>query len=116
MNKTSNKTANKTANKATNRTKDAPSWREIEGKKVGIYAQTFDDYVAYSTSTYRKKDDEYINAYIPVDFPYPDKRPDIDEGAFDIIVEKCFLSAYVDKNGIGRIKMVVIDWRYADES
>jgi len=79
--------------------------------KTKIYRKDFDGKPAYSTSIGRKKQDgNYENMYIQVQLPKDVELQD----KTDINITKGFISWYPTKEGLPKIKFVVMDFETED--
>lgn len=75
----------------------------ITGKTI-VYKNEF----GYSTSISTKRQDgTYDKMYIRLQLP---KNTDVENGTF-IEIEKGFLSFYKDKNGLSKIKIIVMNFK-----
>ena len=113
--KTTTKAA-KTAKKQT--PKALQLWNNINGAmRVWATERTYKkkSWISFSTSIGKKDDDgEYANIYFDVLFK-KNKAPEVDEGAFEIIVKKGFLTFTTYNDGSNHPAVMVMEYDLKDE-
>ena len=113
--KTTTKAA-KTAKKQT--PKALQLWNNINGAmRVWATERTYKkkSWLSFSTSIGKKNDDgEYTNIYFDVLFK-KDEAPEVDEGAFEIIIKKGFLTFTTYNDGSKHPAVMVMEYDLKDE-
>ena len=114
------KTAKKVAKTAKKQTPRALQlWNNINGAmRVWATERTYKkkSWLSFSTSIGKKNDGEYTNIYFDVLFK-KDEAPEVDEGAFEIIVKKGFLTftTYNDESIHPAVMVMEYDLKDEDE-
>lgn len=108
--------AAKTAKKQT--PKPLQLWNNINGAmRVWATERTYKkkSWLSFSTSIGKKNDDgEYTNIYFDVLFK-KDEAPEVDEGAFEIIIKKGFLTFTTYNDGSIHPAVMVMEYDLKDE-
>jgi hypothetical protein len=81
-------------------------WNDLEGKTIKIWVNGRDGKVLYSTTLSNKKQDgSYENMYIDVQIP---KNAVINNGD-EVTIQKGFISFYKTKDGLPKVKIVILE-------
>ena len=81
-------------------------WNDLEGRTIKIWVNGRDGKVLYSTTLSNKKQDgSYENMYIDVQIP---KNAVVNNGD-EVTIQKGFISFYKNKDGLPKIKIVILE-------
>ena len=86
-------------------------WTDLENKELKIWRNGYNGKMYYTTSIANKKEDgKYDNYYIDVQIP---KDAVVDNGE-NVLVKRGFISFYRDKNGLAKLKVVILELENSD--
>lgn len=81
-------------------------WNDLEGRTIKIWVNGRDGKILYSTTLSNKKQDgNYENMYIDVQIP---KNAVVNNGD-EVTIQKGFISFYKNKDGLPKIKIVILE-------